>query len=81
MKTNWDEEQAKGAIPPPPVGDPRQTVSVVVTYDEAVKEYRRVKNVNVQPGMVVLFLEDREVLLPVTSAVRDIEIVKEAILT
>ena len=78
--SNWEEEVKKGALPPPP-RKPNTSYSVVVTYSDNVKEYSRVKNINMNPGMMTLQWSDREVIIPLTTAIREIEITEEAILS
>ena len=66
---------------PPPPRKPNTSYSVVVTYSDNVKEYSRVKNINMNPGMMTLQWSDREVIIPLTTAIREIEITEEAILS
>jgi hypothetical protein len=75
------EKVREGDIPPPPMKIANTTYSITVTYENDTKVYSRVRTVNMNPGLMVLKWSDREVLVPITTAVRDIEITEEAILS
>jgi hypothetical protein len=80
---NWEDEKKAGSIPPPPpTGGKNTTYSVVIDYGaDSSKEYERVRKVNMNPGFMVLQWSDREAIIPLTSAVRSIEISEDAILS
>lgn len=79
--SKWEDEAREGNIPPPPqVNQLNKRFLVVLTREDSVKEYKHVMDLNVSPGLIVLKFRDREVLVPITAKIVDVEISEEAVL-
>lgn len=66
---------------PPPAKAVNTTYAVVVTRENAKEEYTRVRKVDMAPTMMILKWSDKEVIVPISQTILDIEISEEVILS
>ena len=80
--SSWADDAKAGVIPqPPPKAMGNRTFSVTVTFTEGVGTYTQVRKVDMAPGMLVMKFKDREVIVPISSDIREIEISESPILS